>query len=144
MPFSLDIANLRNLDLGTDRYSDKTRPGILPSVIRAVEYLQNLSFAYNLGPQVSAALAAALCFRVKRVERTLLVPKPTLAIPRNTKTRLNKKLRERYGRVPQELSHLRHYIILGLYNNLLPVTLESLLGPPRPLQPRGELGPTDT
>lgn len=130
LPFSLDVANLGSLDLGSDRYSDKTPSGRLPSAIRAAEYLQNLSFAYNLGPQVSAALAAALCFRVKRVDRTLSVPRPTLEMPRNTKTRSNKKLRERYGRVPGEFSHLRHYIILGLCNNLLPVTLESLFWDP--------------
>lgn len=130
LPFSFDVANLGSLDLGADRYSDKTPSSRLPSANRAAEYLQNLSFAYNLGPQSSTALAAALCFRVKRMERTLSVPKPTLATPRNTKTRSNKRLRERYGQVPREFGQMRHYIILGLCNSLLPIALESLFWDP--------------
>jgi len=123
-PWSLVIEDLAGLKL-IGRCAQTTSPH-LPSARQAAGYLARLCSAYNLGNQSSAALAAALCFRIHRRSRRLSVPKLRLVLSRLPgSTRPSDK-----PTVPSEFNHLRYYMTLGLSHHALPVLLESIFWDP--------------
>ncbi|KAI0387024.1 hypothetical protein F5Y04DRAFT_242845 [Hypomontagnella monticulosa] len=130
LPWTLSLEDICYLEIdGRQAYSNPNLlSGLteLPSANTAAAYLARFCAAYDLGDQISAAFAAALCLpsRASAPSRLREITLPVASLPPTV------NLPESYATYPPHFGSLSHFMTLSLSCNIFTACLESVIWAP--------------